>query len=271
MARPRRVQHTLKAKSQKTENKSTAKDEHETPSAALLTPPKGFLDLPPELRNAIYRLVLIKDEPVRVQCERVPSRTVRYRFTMIPALTLVSKQLRLETQRIFMEGNEFLLTPNILKLESEASLLALSRMHKDVGLDLKALQVNLEVKKRCDGDLYSMTADYTIRVVNDKITVTQQAYGASYVGRRGSSWPPTYVPHVGVCDCKGRMYAESLNGRSSKSHNLVACVQQLKPLTRLGTRSYHSEDMRRTDEVILHAYQCVGCSAIGAAGVYFRL
>ena len=61
-----------------------------------------FLDLLPELRNRIYRLCLVKDEPIYLQSytDRADERTVL-------ALLEVSKQVRNEGFGIYHESNSF--------------------------------------------------------------------------------------------------------------------------------------------------------------------
>ena len=66
----------------------------------------GFLKLSAELRNKIYELVLIAEEPIRID------RMNMLQFGRGPALFEVSKQVRIEALSIFYGGNEFCFSMN---------------------------------------------------------------------------------------------------------------------------------------------------------------
>jgi hypothetical protein len=85
-------------------------------SSTTTSTPSTFLTLPPEVRNSIYRFALISNEPVKMQFSSGRWRSSRRRFTMIPGLISVSKQLRSETLRISFENNTFEITPEVWKL-----------------------------------------------------------------------------------------------------------------------------------------------------------
>jgi hypothetical protein len=94
-----------RARPKKKQAKSTSTTK---PSNKQATPaPSPLLELAPELRNAIVRYVVVSDEPIKVQSQ-LSRRKGHHHFTMIPGLTMVCKQLRLESQRIFLEENDFL-------------------------------------------------------------------------------------------------------------------------------------------------------------------
>ena len=73
--------------------------------------PFAFLELLPEIRNEIYRLVLVKPWMMRVQ----PSRK---RFLPLTALLCVSKQVHQESSSIFYQENTFLFPFYMLGHES---------------------------------------------------------------------------------------------------------------------------------------------------------
>lgn len=93
--------------------------------------PVGFFTLPPELRNDIYRYALVSDESIKVQFESSQRgrRGRRCYFTMLPALATVSKQVGLESQRIFFEENQFVVTLVMFKPRSLAPLIAFQKIH----------------------------------------------------------------------------------------------------------------------------------------------
>lgn len=95
-----------------------------------------LLELPPELRDKIFRYALVSNEPTKLQFSSScwPSR--RRRFTMIPGLINTSKQLRSETQRMFFEENTFEITPEVMKQRSGAPVILLRTMHYNLGLQL---------------------------------------------------------------------------------------------------------------------------------------
>ena len=235
MARPLKRQRCSAAKDQKNLSEIAATDDTTLPST-----PKGLLDLPPELRNTIYRYVMIGDEPIKIQYEdnRV---TVSSHFTMIPALTLVSKQLRAETQRMFFEGNEFEIRLQIFKRKGVVPLLELRRLHKKVGLESPStLHVHYEVKKRCYGDLYLFTANLTLSIVEGHVEIIKETYGSEHIGRSLE-----YSPLV--CGCRVHKIILSINARC-KTRDLVLFLQQAHALLR-GRQSYHYADTSSTDEV----------------------
>lgn len=74
-----------------------------TASSTAPSTSSGFFSLPPELRNVIYHYVLVSNERIKVQPDngqRSPRGRPRH-LIVLPALATVSKQMRLETQRIF--------------------------------------------------------------------------------------------------------------------------------------------------------------------------
>jgi hypothetical protein len=65
------------------------------PSQPTTLEPFRFTALPPELRNNIYQLVVVQDEPVRLRCFRPP------------AITRVCRRLRAEALPVFFDVNTF--------------------------------------------------------------------------------------------------------------------------------------------------------------------
>lgn len=76
--------------------------------------PLDFLDLPPELRNRIYEELLASRSHITIVHDSTPARiheTVRWCPDLLygrqPAITLVSRQLRRETLKLFYSVNTF--------------------------------------------------------------------------------------------------------------------------------------------------------------------
>lgn len=170
MAQTRRMQRALEAQDQKNAGQTTAK----------AVPPRGLLDLPPELRNNIYRYVMVSDRPIEVKCRYINRRSnsnSHYRFTMLPALSQVCKQLRLETRRLFLAENEFKLSREFLDRRRASSLVALQDMHQSVGLEIQSLHISHQFKKRLAfGGVFECTADLTLSKVGGRVEVTKQEY-----------------------------------------------------------------------------------------------
>jgi hypothetical protein len=206
--RPSKEQRGTTPKNQKNKASSTTNLSTAFPTAPSTL--SNFLALPPETRNNIYRYALISDEPVKVQFESTQrGRGDRcYRFTMLPGLATVSKQVRLESQRIFLE-NKFEITPEMLKPRDLAPVIALQTMHRRLGAEIRTLRVNQEAKKRCDGDLFQLKGCFTVSKVGTKLSVSNEAYSATYIGRtpRGQA-----VPYTFVCGCMVKLCAENLAG-----------------------------------------------------------
>jgi hypothetical protein len=215
--------------------------------------PSKLLDLPPELRNRIFRYALISDEPIEVQFHST-RRSSRRRFTIIPGLINACKQLRLETQRIFFANNEFEITPEVLMERSEAPLLSLHTMHHNVGLELRSVRVCQEIKKRFDGDLFKLKASFILSVQGNGLTIFQLIYSGDYVGR---VQPP---PSISVCGCDVVRWTRQVVGFYGKTE----LVNFLKHLKRRVTCyvSCNSTDLSR-DEVVYRAEHCMDCQNRG--------
>ena len=211
--------------------------------------PPRFFGLPAELRNRIYRHVMVSDETIEVQTKFIGPR--RYCLAIVPALTQVSKQLRSETQRLFILENRFRIKLEPMQGRDIRALRAFSHMHSHAGLHLRSLQVSYEVYKRCDGVLWLLRADLTFCRVGGCVEITEQAYTKSY---RGSG-----NPHAHVCDCAVKRLLRKHNA-SAKSHDLVRFLEDFKYQQRWGRRSYNDRDIHRLDGPIFSADICPDCS-----------
>lgn len=227
------------------------KDQHQTTSTASSAPFR-FLDLPPELRNKIYRLYLVSNEPITLQYDSLgtfdrcdvdmdPSLPAvsnepvtlnsestgdiheRYRFTMLPNLSMVSKQLRLETQHVFLDENQFRVAQT-LKQKSIKPLLALERLHSAAGTGLRTLHMYHEVWSMCFGGLFKLKADITFSKVQGRIAITKQAYSGTYTGVLDAM---SRLPPFDVCGCEMQKLVEEFN-TSSEMHDMISFMQYLK-------------------------------------------
>jgi len=70
-------------------------------SAAIMTEPSRFLALPAEMRNRIYRALLVADEPIEANCSNIKACI---------ALLRTSKQIRAEATAIFYAENKSVAT-----------------------------------------------------------------------------------------------------------------------------------------------------------------
>jgi hypothetical protein len=163
-----------------------------------------LLEIPPELRNRIFRYALVSDEPIKVGVQSYSSRgRVRRRFDMLPGLFTVSKQVRNETQAIFFKENELEVTHEVLKERSAAPLLLLRIMHQNVGLEFDSARFCLEMKRRFEGELFQVKVTFAITIT----PVDETGKGSSnidyhhtnqYIGRPHNSQVP---PGLGACGC----------------------------------------------------------------------
>lgn len=225
----------------------------------------GLFDLPPELRNSIYRYVIISDEPIDMEYHEF-KRNGRYRcrFNILPALTLASKQLRLETQRLFFESNELRLMPELLKQRKSASLLALRRMHRNVGLEIQTLHISWELNKRYQrlrGLQLLFKAQLTLRKVEGRIVIDKQAYSVhEFPG--STQW----IAGLGVCGCGIQKLAHMYN-MSSRSPDILLFLQRLKE--RRDPPSYYTTDLSIAEEIIGSDDFCRNCCTRNATYVKF--
>lgn len=223
-----------------------------------------LLELPPEVRNKIFRYALVSNEPIKLQFSSRwwPSR--RRRFTMIPGLITASKQLRSETQRFFFEENTFEITPEVLKQRSEAPLLLLRSMHYNLGLQLRSVSVRLETKMRVQKILFQLKASFTISMNAGGIfIIDQQDYSGSYIGR---SLP--IAPHLGVCGCSIVKFLR-LQNNLFQGWDIVQLLLKLKDHNKYRLRSYHLRDLIRRDEVVYESGYCRDCRGQGWCMVAF--
>lgn len=221
---------------------------------------KGLLHLPQELRDAIYRYIMVSDGPIKMQCG-YDRDTGLYHFTMIPDLTLVSRQLRAETLRIFFKENEFEMTPEMFNRNSVAPLRTIRTMHKEIGLESPTtLRVSYEVKKKTlESQLCLLKANLTLSNVEGRIAIVREEYGSEYIGRRTTYLPSSYRIPSKVCGCRIQKFALAFNKHyaRSKLRDVVLFVQraQKHPHWSFG---YPFAEMSSTEEV-LTAHFCENC------------
>lgn len=111
-----------------------------------------LLELPRELRDQIYTYAIISDKPVNIG---PGDRREKY-FYNIPALTKVSRQLRHETRRMFLEQNT-------LKIDEQTLIVSLSSKPFNTfkawcaGSELKNTRTYSHRLGRCSGNAIDAT------------------------------------------------------------------------------------------------------------------
>ena len=224
--------------------KSTATTKR--PNNKAPSEPSRLLELAPEIRNHIFQYVLVSDEPVKVSVQLFTrrGRTLR-RLLMLPGLINACKQLRHETQTIFFNENTFEITNAVLKERSDAPLLSLRTMHQNMGLGLSSMRVCQVIKKRVSGVLFQMKADFTFSSHAGSLTISNQNYSATYLGRSQQHLP---THHIDVCGCD---VAEHMRRYRTvgRGNDVVEFLLRLKDRF-LGIVSYQAADLNRTDEVV---------------------
>jgi hypothetical protein len=247
------------------ENEASSSAEESVASTVNSPTPPGFFALPPELRNNIYRYALARDEPIKVHFEvnQRGRRGRRCRFTMLPALVTVSKQMRLESQRIFFEENQFEITPEMLNPRSLAPLIAFQTICQRLRVEIRTLRVCHEIKKRCEGDLFQLKGCFTVSKAGPELSISNEVYSASPIGRASHA-----NPHTFVCGCDVRRAANKPNERGEAGdigHFLIT----LKDDSEAGARSCHYMDVARDDEVVQRGWGCNDCQRHGVRYVKF--
>jgi len=236
-------------------------------------PPKTskLLELPAELRDCIFRYALVSDEPIKVRFSSVRWFSKRRRFTMIPGLINVSKQLRSETQRIFFEDNTFEITPGVpevwMKRRSDAPLLLLRTMHHNQGLELRSVSICQEITLRAQKNLFQLKASFTVSMdASGGLTIAKQDYSGNYIGRSLPSAPP-----LGACGCEFAVHARIYN-TILRGTDIVQFLRDLKKRNyfRYGAyRSYHFRDLLRKDKVYYADVYCGPCRRRGRLMITF--
>jgi len=223
-----------------------------------------LLELPPEVRDKIFRYALVSNEPIKLQFSSRwwPSR--RRRFTMIPGLITASKQLRSETQRIFFEENTFEITPEVMKQRSAAPLILLRTMHHNLGLELRSVSICQQITVRIQKCLFRLKGGFTISVDAEEVfTIAKQDYSGSYIGR---SLP--IAPHLGDCGCSIVKFLR-LQNNLFQGWDIVQLLLKLKDHNKYRLRSYHLRDLIRRDEVVYESGYCRDCRGQGWCMVAF--
>lgn len=223
--------------------------------------PLGLLDLPAELRNSIYRYVVVRNQPIELQYKSDRHSKSCY-FTMIPALTLVSKQLRLETQRLFLEENEFRVGAPVL--QERGALPTFRRMHQLIGLELKTIHVSYSILKRCRGKNFQLEAELILSKVEGRIRIVKQAYRGKIFKFQS---PITIMDfwYMRVCGCRVQTLVHNYNTHFTPK-DLVLLLLLLEQQTR-GRPTHPTRDMLVDDEVSMDDILCPDCSEEGPPSV----
>jgi hypothetical protein len=252
----------------KTKSTTTAKrSEDKAPST-----PSKLLEIPPELRNRIFRYALVSDEPIKVGIQSYSSRgRTRHRFDMLPGLFTVSKQVRHETQAMFFVENEFEITHEVMKERNAAPLLLLRTTHQNVGLEFYSARFCLEMKRRFEGELFQVKTAFAITMTpldenGNVIFNIDQDYWNQYIGRPHNSQVP---PSLGACGCMFDDFC-SWYFRGSRKKDVTDFLLTLKKRNKDYLRtSCHPVDLNRTDEVVKRGEECWQCRRKGRFNMWF--
>lgn len=248
----------------KQSKKTTKTPSKRSKNKASSSTPSRLLELAPELRNNIFRYAIISNEPIKLQFHAIRG-TTRRRFTTIPGLLRASKQLRLETQRLFVEENEFEISPEVLKLHGAAPLTLFRTMHRNVGLELRSVHVCQEIQKRVLGNLFQLKASFTVSKHGAWLAVTDQVYSAALVGKSSSS--RRAATSIRVCGCNLKAWLVQYR-EVAVDNDIVEFLTQLKTREAHRTVTYNAADMSRSGGVVysLQSYHC--CRSCGSRGLY---
>jgi hypothetical protein len=255
------IQKRSKHASKNPDNKTSSTADVSAASATSPTaPPKqlGFFSLPPELRNIIYRYVLVSNERIKVQPNsgQRSSRGRPCHLTVLPALATVSKQVRLETQRIFFEENQFEITPEILKHRELAPLAIFRSMHRQLGLEIRTLRVCREIQKRCNGHLFRFTGCFTVSKDDTGLSISNEVYSATYIGRS----PQAHAAlQIHVCGC----FVQRVARAYTRDPDIMRFLHRLCLAYRA---SCNDTDMSRREaggQVVEQGNQCWDCGQQG--------
>lgn len=101
-------------------------------------PPLQLTTLPPEIRNAIWSLLVVRGEPIEAQFRRIqpckklskPRQKVIRRFPLEPVVARVNRQLRAEVLSVFYGCNTFVFEKNAIKLFREFDMTNMSTLRK---------------------------------------------------------------------------------------------------------------------------------------------
>lgn len=142
----------------------------------------------------------MSNEPTKTQTVS-EQESGKCHFTMLPALAMVSKQVRRESQRIFFEENKFEIALKLVNRHTLAPPSILHDMHRRVGLAITTLRVRCEIMKRCKGESFLFTASFTISKPGPELLVSDKAYNAERI--RGHPHLLIYIlNHFRVCGCR---------------------------------------------------------------------
>jgi hypothetical protein len=251
----------IKPASGNQENEASSTADVGVASPAASPTPSRFFTLPPELRNDIYRYVLVRDELIKVQFDsgKRGRRGRRCYFTMLPALATVSKQVRLETQLIFFEENQFEIAPELLKHRTLAPLTVFDNMHHQLGLTVSTLRVGREVKKRCNGDLFLVMGYFTVSKIGSKLSISNEDYSATYIGRSTRAQATRFR----ICGCRIRNIAKWEYPEED------GIVQFLRILGRFYDLSCNATDMSRPNEIVHQGNLCYYCNRQGVNSIQY--
>lgn len=167
-----------------------------TTMASPPSTPRGFLDLPQELRDEIYQYVLIKDHAVITLLSNEDCKSQI--SAAQPPICYVSKQIRSEALPIFYRSNNF-----AAELADDEDLETLQNWFATIGKqnvkDLRVLSLSACTTSKIDGSFRRCSARCTIDSSSGRITIDIDKHTSRY-GERET--PPELALVDGAAEMK---------------------------------------------------------------------
>ena len=165
-----------------------------------------LLGLPRELRDQIYTYAIVSDEPVFIG-------PINKRFENIPPLTRVSRQLRSETHRMFLEQN-------MLEINERALMTIRSSRPFDT---FKALCAGSELQKICmdSSRLIGRHEERKVEIMADLVVIkTNDGLNVDFPILFGD-----YNAYA-ICDCRVERLANECGGLHGAIVRLLEALRQ---------------------------------------------
>jgi len=211
--------------------------------------PLHLLDLPGELRDMIYDILALRDEPQYAQLRPVLERNGRRLVHLVrrhpqePVLALVNKQLRHEVLSVFYGTNRFIFRSShepLLEAHSMAKHTAIGRWKTTQTGYLRHIELKLDARKSLG---LPFTVTYVLKKGQDgQIKITHSLGGTDY------------------CRCiEDDAVASTLSKRPQGDNDLVAVTVFLSCVRELKLRAVAKQDDDEMGMYKMPTTKCVIC------------